>query len=60
MANQDIRDTAKECHVRHWEIADKLGYSADWFSRKLRKELAEDEKFKIFGIIGEIAAERKS
>ena len=54
-ANQDIRDSAKKCNVRLWEIADKLGLSEAWFCRKMRKELPEDEKLKIFSIIGEIS-----
>lgn len=57
-ANEDIRETAKKCNVPQWKIAERLGYSEEYFCRKLRKELPEDLKLKVYAIIGEISSER--
>ncbi len=53
--NQIIRDAAKKNGVALWQIADKLGINDGNFSRKLRHELAEDEKNHILNIIHELA-----
>ena len=58
-ANQDIRMMLKASNVLQWELADKVGYSHNYFGAKLRHELPEDEKMKMFGYIREIADERK-
>lgn len=57
MNNQDIRRTAAGAGVRLWQIAEKLGIADCNFSRKLRKELPQDEKEKIFSIIRELSQE---
>lgn len=57
LANADIRAKAKGAGVRLWEIADKLGITDSHFSRKLRHELPQAEKDRIFSIIEEIAKE---
>ena len=57
MSNNDIRTRAKEKGVYLWKIADRLGITDNWFSRKLRKELPMDEKERIFKIIDELAQE---
>ncbi len=56
--NKEIRHAAKAAGVLYWEIAEKLGIQDSAFSRKLRKELPQDERDKILGIINELAAER--
>lgn len=56
-ANLDIRAAAKGAGVKLWEIADKLGITDSNFSRKLRHELPQAEKDRIFSIIEEIAKE---
>ena len=57
MHNQDIRRTAAGAGVRLWQIAERLGIADCNFSRKLRKELPQDEKEKIFSIIRELSQE---
>lgn len=57
MCNMDIRQAAADAGVRLWQIADAIGLNDGNFSRKLRKELPEDEKQKIFGIIEDLAKE---
>lgn len=56
--NLDVRKKAKEQGVYLWEIADRLGLRDSCFSRRLRKELPEGEKERIFIIIDELARER--
>lgn len=55
MNNLDIRKEAEQSNVKLWRIADYLGISDGNFSRKLRKELPEEEKQKILKIIDELA-----
>lgn len=57
MKNQDIRRTAAGSGVKLWEIAAALGIADSSLSRKLRKELPNDEKEKIFSIIDQLAKE---
>lgn len=59
-ANQDIRTAAKQNGVFLWEIAEKLDMMDSNFSRKLHRELPADEKQRIFSLIDEISAQKKS
>lgn len=55
-ANTDIRAKAMLSGVMLCEVADELGILDSAFSRKLRKELPEQEKKKIFDAIDRIVA----
>lgn len=57
MNNQDIRRDAAGAGVKLWQIADALGIADCSFSRKLRKELPQAEKDKIFSIIERLSKE---
>ena len=57
-ANGEIRAEAKRMGVKLWEIAEQFGMNDGNFSRKLRRELPEQEKQKILKIIQEVAAQR--
>jgi len=57
MCNQDIRRIAAGAGVKLWQIADALGIADCSFSRKLRKELPQEEKKKIFSIIERLSQE---
>ena len=57
MMNQDIRQAAARSGVRLWKIAEALGIADCNFSRKLRKELPQEEKNKIFSIIERLSQE---
>ena len=59
MANEPIRLAAKNYGVRLWEIAEKLGISDSSFSRKLRRELPDDQTSRILMIIDEISSGRE-
>lgn len=56
--NREIKRAAKEAGVFHYEIAEKLNIQESAFSRKLRRELPEDERKEILEIIKDLAAEK--
>ena len=56
--NLDIRGKAAGAGVKMWEIAEAIGMAASNFSHKLRKELPEEEKKRIFAVIDQIAEAR--
>ena len=58
MKNLDIRKEAEQAGVKLWHIAEAIGINDSNFSRRLRKELPEEEKQKIRGIIADISADR--
>ena len=60
MENQRIRTEAAAHGVKLWQIAEVYGLNDSNFSRKLRRELPEDEQQRIIGIIEQIAAEGKA
>lgn len=59
MYNKDIKEQAKRCGIRRWQIAEELGLQDCAFSRKLRKELPQEEKERILGIIDRLAQEKQ-
>ena len=59
-ANKDIRDAVEEKGFRLWELAEALGLSSDaTLSRKLRRELPDDQKQHIFKTIDRMAEQRQ-
>lgn len=57
MHNQDIRAEIKSAGLFFWQVADALGINDGNFSRKLRRELSDDEKSRIRCIIAELREE---
>jgi hypothetical protein len=58
--NKDIRDAVEEKGFRLWELAEALGLSSDAaLSRKLRRELPNDQKEHIFRTIDRMVERRK-
>lgn len=55
IVNHTIRNAAKSSGVCLWEVAEAYGISDGNFSRKLRKELPQQETEKILCIISRIA-----
>lgn len=60
MTNSKIREYAFSKNVYLWQIAMKLNINDGNFSRKLRKELSEEETSRIMYYIDEIAREKES
>lgn len=59
-ANKDIRDAVEEKGFRLWELAEALGLSSDAaLSRKLRRELPNDQKEHIFRVIDRMVERRQ-
>lgn len=56
-ANVDIEMAIVGAGLKKYQIADKLGINDGNFSRKLRKELSDDEKQQIYTIIEDLVAE---
>lgn len=59
MCNKEIRTAAKNAGVRLWQVAAAYGISDGNFSRKLRKELPQEEKEKVLAIIDRLAQEKQ-
>ena len=59
MVNREVRAYAIEKGVLLWKVAEAIGISDSSFSRKLRRELPEEERERILAIIDQIAAERE-
>lgn len=57
MNNKDIRTAAGGYGIRLWQVAEALGMNESAFSRKLRKELPQEEKEKILAVIQKLAKE---
>lgn len=60
MENQKIRAEAKSHGVKLWQIAEGYGVADSSFSRKLRRELPEEEQQHIIEIIAKIAEEDRA
>ena len=59
MKNEKIRTAAKDAGVKLWQIAERVGLTDSNFSRKLRRELADEECERSLRLIDELAAERE-
>lgn len=59
-ANSDIRTKAKTAGVFLYQVADFLGISEPTLTRKLRRELAEQDKETFFNAIDSIKAQQEA
>ena len=59
MRNEEIRKHARNKKVMLWQIANELGISEPTMTRKLRNELASDERVRIMQIIEKISEEQR-
>ena len=57
MSNLEIRKEMKKHRLFNYEVAEAMGISEFTLSRKLRKELPQEEKEKILQIIDQLAKE---
>ncbi len=56
MKNEIVRTVAKDAGVKLWQIAERVGITDSNFSRKLRRELPDEERERILRMIDELAA----
>ncbi len=59
-ANKEIREMLEITGVKQWELAEKMGYTANYFVQKLRYELPEAEQERAKKYIIELAEGRKT
>ncbi len=59
-SNFDVRERASMSGVYLWQLAAALGVSEPTLFRRLRMELPQSEKDRIFKVIDRIEAERKA
>ena len=59
MCNKEIREAAKKAGVHLWQVADACGVNDGNFSRKLRRELSQEEKQRILDAIDRLAQEKQ-
>lgn len=58
--NRDIRMALEKSGVRQWELAKEAGFSDSWFSVKMRQELPEEEKLRLYALIQQIADRKEA
>ena len=59
MCNKEIREAAKRAGIRLWQVSEACGVNDGNFSRKLRKELPQEEKQMILEIIDRLSKEKQ-
>lgn len=59
-SNKDIRAAAAAAGVFLWQIAEAIGVTDGTFSRKLRRELPDDEKAEILQVIQNLSISSKT
>lgn len=59
MKNVEIRSAYMQIGIKQWQLAEGLGLSETHFSRKLRKELPQEEKQRILEAIDRLAQEKR-
>lgn len=59
MGGNQLKQAIREAGVCQWQVAERLGMSEFTFSRKLRHELAGEEREKVLAAIDQIVAERE-
>ena len=59
-SNKDIREAAASAGVFLWQVAEAIGVTDGTFSRKLRRELPDDDKAAILQIIQQLSSSAKS
>lgn len=57
LANKEIREAAKRAGVCLWQVAESLGITDATFSRRLRRELPQQERDSILNTINQLATE---
>ena len=59
MKNVEIRSAYMLAGIKQWQLAEAMGISETHLSRKLRKELSQEEKQNILEIIEQLSKEKR-
>ncbi len=59
MKNMEVREKMRLKRIFNYEVAEAMGMSESAFSRKLRKELPQEEKMKILEVIQRLVNQEK-
>lgn len=59
MCNKDFRTYAKEKGVCLWQVAQALGISEPTMTRRMRRELSQQDKRAMRDMVDALAAEKK-
>ena len=51
MANEQIKEAARQAGVKLWEVADAIGVTDSTFSRQLRRELNPEKQQRVIEAI---------
>lgn len=57
MENKDIRAAIADAGLRMWQVAEALNIADTTFCRKLRRELSDKDKQRVFSAIAELTKE---
>lgn len=57
MKNTDIRTEIAAAGLKLWQVAEALGTSDSYFSKKLRREFTDEEKTRIRAIITSLSTQ---
>ena len=59
MNNKEIRNAAGGYGLKLWQVAEAIGMNESAFSRKLRRELPQEEKQRILAAIDRLVQEKR-
>lgn len=59
MTNKEVRAALFQTGVKQWELAEETGFSEAYFSRKLRRELPDEEQKKLIDMVYAIARKKQ-
>ena len=59
MNNKEIRNAAGGFGLKLWQVAEAIGMNESAFSRKLRRELPQEEKQRILAAIDRLVQEKR-
>lgn len=60
MKNNDIKDSIKNAGLYQWMVAEQINMAESTFYRKMRHELPEEEKKKIYSAIEELKKQKEA
>jgi hypothetical protein len=56
-ANKDIREEIRAAGLFQWQVAEALGISELWFTKKMRYEFSEEDKAEVRKAIAKLSTD---